>query len=168
MRHVVVVLASTVLAVSALLPAVMQAASPAPNTPPPVSGVLRAVDRRLDTSLRAMRAAEEIADRRHLRGIDGDLDRGLRMAREAEEKVDQVLAIVRGLMAQEKPARADVERAERLLDEALRLTRGAEATIDLALKHRPEDAQRLGGDLKVADNNADAAIRMLRRIIERL
>jgi len=48
------------------------------------------------------------------------------------------------------------------------LTREAEERIDLALKHRPEDAQLLARDLKMADNNADTAIQMLRRIIERL
>ncbi len=167
MRYMAVWLAVMMLASAVVKPAVTQAAS-SQSTPPPIAGALRAVDRRVDASLRAMKAAEDIADRRHLRGIDADLDQGLRLMHEGEEKVDQALALVRSLISQDKPARADLERVERLLNEGRRLTRAAEERIDLALKHRPEDAQLLARDLKMADNNADTAIQMLRRIIERL
>ncbi len=168
MRHLAMYLAVALLAGLVIMPGAQGASSTNPPATRPVGSVLREVDHRIDVCIRAMKAAEQIADERHLRGIDAVLDQGLRMAHEADGKLDQVLAIVRGLIAQDKPPRADLERAERLLDEALVLTHQAEERIDLALKHRPEDAQRLARDLKVADSNADAAIRMLRRIIERL
>ncbi len=172
MRNIAVVLTVALLAGFLTVPAFAQTASP--NTPSTtneraLSGRLRAIDHRLDATIRALKAAEQIADRLHLRGSDAVLDQGLGLARAAEEKADQALAMVRAATAEgAKPSREQLERVARVVDEALKLTHQAEEKIDVALKNHPQDVQRLGKALKFADRNADAASRMLRRLIERL
>ncbi len=134
---------------------------------------LREVDSRLERAFHDLRTAEELIDKRRPGGqLDLTVDQALRFLYEAEQRVDQALQLVRGMKPKTAdtaaPSHEQLERIERLINEAVRFARLGEQKIDAAYRNHPEDARKIGFMLKQADRNTDAAIKMLRQIIASL
>lgn len=122
---------------------------------------LHRVDRLLDRSLKDLRAAEQLADQKHLGGTDRSVDEGIRLTREAERNVDKALAMIREA-GEENVSKAQGEQIERLITEAKGQLRRVEEMIDKSTQ-RSEDHMRLRRMLGHVDRQVDEALEILHK-----
>ena len=98
-----------------------------------------------------------------------DLTQAIRALAEAELRLNQAMTLVREIQPKTAksapPSRDQVAKVEQFVGEALKLVRAAGQQFEAALKNRPADLRKIGFYVKQADLNADAAMKLLPRVV---
>lgn len=125
------------------------------------------VDGSLEKAFFSVRTAAQLATRTQ-RESSIDLSQAILLLAQAEHKLNQAIAMVRGMKPKTAksapPSREQIDQLERLIGEAVKPVQEAGVQIDAALKSRPADLKKIGFSVKRANQHANAAMKLLRQI----